>query len=282
MSEELNADKGDWAEFSEDNKPKSSGGSQNNQSFPKAEFISLKEAGTKRIRLVGSFVKFRRHWNPYGKGVRSHDSMKEQDPAWQAGFYPARRFAINVIDREDGKLKILEAGPTVFEAFYVYKKATGIDPAGPEGPDFAITIEIPKDENGKPDTLHKKYGVTAIEKAPFTAEEKKMLCKTDENGEIIRNDKGKPVSNLWPLSRIFKPMAVDKMMDLWNALPDEKKIAPKRDNDKKQGAKQQKAETSTTEGQITEEPLEAETVATVSDDDLFEASSDGEGGTDLF
>lgn len=284
MSENLNATKGDWSDLSEENKKTNS-----SSDFPKAEFINTKNEGTRRVRLVGNFVKFRRHWKPYNKGVRTHENLRDVDPAWQAGFYPSRRFAINVIDRDDGKLKILEAGPKVFEGFSVYKKATGIDPAGPQAPDFAITIEIPKKSDGSLDLINKKYGVVALpEKSPFTDEEKKLICKTDENGEIIRNDNGKPVSNLWPLSLIFKPMSVEGMNELWNAIPEDKKQPPKKKEQNQNNVQSSSQNDQTKEKKQSEnEEVKDPIVDSDSDnsDDLFDDSSNDtsqEESTDLF
>jgi len=274
MTEDLNAAKGDWlSDFSDDNNGE---GSKSNSQFEKAEFLDLKQAGTLKIRLVGSFVKFRRHWNPYGQYVKSHDSLKDKDPAWKAGFYPSRRYAINVIDRADGKLKIMEAGPTVFDAFSVYKKATNINPAGKDGPDFAITIQIPT-KDGKPDHLHKKYGVTSLVAAPFTDEEKAMFRKVDEEGNAVIGENGKPVSALWPLAKIFKPTNLEKVQELWDALPDEKKIAPKKDYGDDKGS----VATKTTEAPITDN------VAAPSNDlfegnDTTDVAKPDEDSTDLF
>jgi len=279
MTDELNAAKGDW--LSDFDTKNSEGKKTDGTTFNKAEFISLKAEGTYRIRLVGSYVKFRRHWKPYGQPINTHDNLKAQDPAWSGGFYPSRRFAINIIDRADGKLKILEAGPTIFDQFSIYRKATEIDPAGKDGPDFAITVQIPM-ADGKPDLLHKKYGVASLQATPFTLEEKAMLCKKDEDGKILMENE-KPVSNLWPLARIFKPTPIEKMQELWDALSDEKKTPPKRkDFNQSSDSKSSKpSKSDAVEGQVTTEPI-TDNVAT-SSNELFEESGDtGSDSTDLF
>jgi hypothetical protein len=265
----LEAAKGDWG--SDFNVDANGGNKTQNSKFPKAEFISFAKQGNYKIRLVGSFVKFRRHWKPY-KAI-THDSLRDVDPAWKAGFYPKRRFAINVIDRSDGKLKIMEQGPTVFKAFSDYKEASGgIDPAGKDGPDFTITVKIPM-KDGKPDTMHKQYGVVAGNQTALTGDEKKMLCKVDENGNVIKGEDGKPITNLWDLKKIFKPTSAEKMADMWANLSDSAKKPPKRkdaDEDDESESAEPKGETKI-----------AEPVSNNAED-VFASDASGKDSSDLF
>ncbi len=187
--------------------------------FRKVEYMDMSKPGSYKIRLVGSHVKIRKHWSPIRATVR--DDGKAIDPAWKAGFVPGRRFAINVIDKtnldkgETGSLKVLEKGATVFKAFAAYKAATGIDPAGKEGPDFVVTVTVPM-KDGKPNKMKTEYSVIPVAPAPFTEDEVKMLSK--KQGGI----------GLWPLKEIYKPATAEKLQELWDAVPDDKKIAPKK------------------------------------------------------
>jgi hypothetical protein len=250
----------------------------------------MSQPGTYLVRLVGTHVKFRRHWQPYK--AKTHDALRDKDPAWQAGFIPKKRYAINIIDKtglaagETGTLKVMEQGQTVFEAFHLYKETTGIDPTGKDGPNFAIKVEIPKKSNGEWDRFHTSYGVVPLAPCPFTDAEKKILCQTDADGNIIKGENGKPVSNLYPLSKIFKPDTIEKMQELWDALPDEKKIAPEKDwgdkkgyGDKKTSSQPAQNSEPTTEGQITEEPV---STVDATSGDLFESDSASDDSTDLF
>jgi len=271
-NDRLEAAKGDWgADFNVDN----IGGGSNNSKFPKADFMDFKKAGNYKIRLLGSFVKFRRHWKPY-KAI-THDSLRDVDPAWKAGFYPKRRFAINVIDRSDGKLKIMEQGPIVFKAFSDYKEANnGIDPAGKDGPDFTITVRIPM-KDGKPDIMHKQYGVVAGNQAPLTNEEKKMLCKVDESGNIIKAEDGKPISNLWDLKRIFKPDTAEKMAEMWGDLSEAAKKPPKR----KEADEGSNTEESTSTVKL-EDPTSNKTGDVFANDNKESSKEVGTDSSDLF
>ena len=115
MTEELKADIGDWET---DMPPKSSGNTEKKQ----IDWFKTDKPQKYEVRLVGKHVKFKRHWSPFAKSVITHDSYKDLDPAWQAGFYPRQRFAIHVIDRADGKVKVFEFGPQIFKVFKGYKE----------------------------------------------------------------------------------------------------------------------------------------------------------------
>ena len=207
--------------------------------FKKAEYMDMSKNGTYVIRLVGRHVRFRQLWKPFGTKITIRDdgAAKSENPAWQAGWLPSKRFAINVLDKtglkegEVAKLKVLEKGPSVFKHFSNFKTVTGKDPAGKEGYDFSITVKIPM-KNGKPNKMKTEYSVMPIGATPFTPQELKLIYKTDEKGEIIRGEDKKPISNLWNLQEIYKPTAIAKVKELWDALAEDKKVAPKQEWDK--------------------------------------------------
>lgn len=207
MSDERQADVGSWdTDFPPEDK-KEGGKGKGNGEFKRTPYMKL-TPGDHTIRLVGNHVKFRRHWQPFSDRVISHDSYKEVDPAWQAGFYPRETFAIHVIDRADGQLKILEKGRSLFKQFARYKIVNDINPAGKDGPDWVITVE----GSG----LQTKYSATPKAKpAPFTEAEIAMIKE-----------------NKAPLKTIYKATPLEKIKELWDALPNEAKVAPKKDDDK--------------------------------------------------
>lgn len=81
------------------------------------------------------------------------------------------RYAVNVIDRADGKLKIMEAPSSVFEKIKAWAKAAGQDPGSKNGADFQIVVKIPA--NG--DKRRTEYLTTPIVQTPFKDEEKDMI-----------------------------------------------------------------------------------------------------------
>jgi len=247
MSEDKAAQSGNW---DEDFAPKTAGGGSQSGDT-KNKYMSLSEAGNYRVRLVGNHVKFYRHWSPV-KAITHYD-YKSKDPAWQAGFYPSKRFAINVIDRSDGQLKILEKGAQVFQAFSEYKSLFDKNPAGKDGPDFNIKVEIPGG-----DKRSTKYTVTHLDSAPFTEAEKAMIRE-----------------NIFDLPKIYKSTPLDKIQEQWDALPDEDKIAPVREGDKKTAPKKE-AQTKLPTKEVMED-------APANDDDLFAETGDkAEESSELF
>jgi len=259
-TEELN---GNWdKDFpDDDDKPQGGGGD-----FVKAEYVDMSSPGTYKVRLAGPHIVCRRHWSPIRATVK--DDGKATDPAWQAGFVPGRRFAINVINKtnlgegETGPIQVMEKGATVFKAFAAYKAATGIDPAGKDGPDFIITVKIPKGKDGQPNKMKTEYSVVPVAPTPFTAEEVAMLNKK-EGGQ-----------GLWPLKELYKPTSAEELQELWDAVPEDKRIAPKKpwDDDSK--------DTASTPSASTTAPAEAPAPSTP--EAVAESGDDSSDPADLF
>jgi hypothetical protein len=239
----------------------------------KINYIDMSKPGNYRVRLVGPHVKCRKHFKPYTATVQDGD--KGIDPAWQAGWIPGKRNAINIIDKtgkkpgEVGELKVLEKGQTVFSGFANYKSVFGIDPAGKDGPDFNINVKVPMGSDGKPNKLKTEYSVTHIEKAPFTKEEIAMI-----------KEKG-----LYPLPDIYRSTTAEKMQEMWDAIPEEKRKAPvfvKKDDK----GKVQENSTKNVEPEPEEEnePITETITAPSTDDDLFgdQTAKDGEASTEMF
>lgn len=245
MSDELEARKGDWVnDFPSDEERAAKSDRK------KTEWMKFPKPGTYRVRLVGPYVSFLRHNKPFdGVRVITHPSYKEQDPVWQAGFYPRETYAIHVIDRADGKLKILEKGTSIFKAFSTYKKVNEINPAGKEAPDFSIEVAWPDGNK-----FQAKYTVTALAKIqPLTTEEAALWT-----------------ANKAPLPEIYKATSLEKIKELWAALPAEKKVAPKREDFA------QKASASAPAPRPSPKIEESMPEAPAEKDDLFGDSKEGE------
>lgn len=80
---------------------------------------------------------------------------------------PTLRYAVNVIDRADGKLKVLEVPPSVLKPVIAWWKARKHDPGGDNGCDFNIEITGQKKNT--------RYTVMPLDISPFTEAEKKMI-----------------------------------------------------------------------------------------------------------
>jgi len=247
------AEQGSWDEDFSNEKTNSD---SNNSDGPKAEWLKFDKPGQYKIRLAGTFVKFYRWWSPFTTRLITHLSYKDEDPAWNAGFWPRKTFAIHVIDRSDtdaehptGKLKILEKGSSIFEAFADYKRINGINPAGKEGPDFVIEVEWPKGNK-----RNANYKVTALAKASEWTPEEVAMVKTEHVD----------------LKKMYAPSPLEKIVEAWDALPDDAKIPPKRDGDKSVNSEKAPAQAAST-------PAPQETVSVSEDDDLFGDTDDTTG-----
>jgi len=139
-------------------------------------YLKLEE-GSKpyRIRLVHKPYRFFSHFDV----IRAISPGLDNDVCWQAGNSPRERYAILVLDRNDeNKLKILEAGPAVFNEFKAYFELSGKDPGAVDGPDWLVQVKIPvtvKDGRSFKDKRKTKYHVMKDEKSSFTEEEKQYI-----------------------------------------------------------------------------------------------------------
>lgn len=208
MSEQKTASYGDWDKDFEKKEEKSSG--------TKTKYMKF-EPGIKTVRLAGKYVKFLAYWEPFGKKVITHKSYGDSDSARKAGYYPREFYAIHAIDRADGEVKIIERGRQVFEQFFAYKEVNAVSPNHPEeAPDFVIETVWPKGVK-----MAAEYKVTAKNKAaPLTPEEREKFK-----------------ANFTNLEERYKSESLESIKAMWDALPEEKKTPPKKNNDKNTTAK---------------------------------------------
>jgi len=256
------AEKGNWDDFNEE---ENSNGNGKQNDRPKTLYMDTSKPGKYTVRPVGPHVKCRKLFDPYRATL--NDADRDTDPAWKAGFYPQKRYAINVIDRADGKLKILEKGASVFKQFANYKSVFGKNPSDKEvGADFLITVTVPKFPDGRPNKKKTEYNVTHLKETPLTKEEIAMIS----------------AQRLWPLTEIYKPTALEKRVEMWNALSDAAKIPPEREN-KDKGSETKAEEKSETKSETKPETKPATSVEEKMPDspadssDLFgDEANDGE------
>lgn len=82
------------------------------------------------------------------------------------------RFAMNVIDRADGRIKIFEGGMQIFGYWGKWQNTTQIHPGSREGYDWQITSE----KTG-PNPENKKYTPMPIKQTAITTEEWEVINK---------------------------------------------------------------------------------------------------------
>jgi len=166
----------DWGDVTPGSSNKSSG---NNGRTP---FLWLKSGNTYKVRPVAKPVVFFKYFYKNGDSTRTAICEDPQScPVRMAHSdklqTPGERFAILVIDRADGELKIMEFPKSVALSIKAWQQATNQNPGGDEGVDWVIQIT----GSGKQGT---KYSSTPTIASPFTNDEKKMILSVikDEDG----------------------------------------------------------------------------------------------------
>ena len=277
MTNSINADKGDWVD---DFAPRKDGGGKGNDDRPKLEWMKFPEPGDYSVRFVGNPVKYLKHNDPpfpFKNRVITHGSYKENDPAWQAGFYPSPFLAIFVIDRKDGGIKILDKSKKFFKSVSDFKKNEDIDPGGREAPDFVITVEWPEGNKRRA-----KYSINnRMKPAPFSNEEIEKIRSICVPVEMKDEDTGETVK-VSRLQLVYRSTPLEKIIEAWEALPEESKIKKEWEgNDAKSDAKAE----SKADSKVVSKPAKAavaEKPSTKSMEEEVTAASTEDDDSDLF
>ena len=138
-------------------------------------FLKLVPGNKYRIRLISKPVRYMQHWEPVicrSPGV-DPESKQVIDPLMLLGYKPKKRFAIWVLDREDGnKIKLMDFPQQLLDCFSEWKAMyNNEEPGGKNGPDFVIKLELPGG-----DRRRTKYKAVALEgRTPFTDDELKRI-----------------------------------------------------------------------------------------------------------
>ncbi len=137
-----------------------------------SDFLKLVSGRTYKVRPLFDPVKFFKYFHSEEGRLRTaicdkpdtcpvrlkHPELKK----------PSLRFAAHVIDREDGKVKIMEAPQSVFRPMGANFEMTGNNPGGgADGSDFYIKVSGQK--------LNTTYDVGPIKQTPLTPEEKALI-----------------------------------------------------------------------------------------------------------
>ena len=153
------------------------GSGDKEQRKSKLQFIKFESGKGKTFRPIGGAVEFTKFFvngravvvdSPYA------DEASARMEAQSGQKHPPRtRFAINVIDREDGQIRILEGGPSIFKHFANWSKLNqGAPPGGRAGMDWSV---MPEGEG-----LNREYSTMPICPAPLSQDEIKLANETKE------------------------------------------------------------------------------------------------------
>jgi len=142
------------------------------------KFLKLEPGKTYRVRPVGKPYVFHAYYVAAADNPKKFARAVTEDPAnciirQKYNVEPRMRYAVNVIDRADGKLKVMEAPPSVFDKIKQWANASGQNPGTNTGADFQISVVVPP--NG--DRKRTEYPTTPVVQTQFTAEEREMLNK---------------------------------------------------------------------------------------------------------
>jgi len=138
----------------------------------KNDYLRFESGKSYRIRPIFSPVKFFKYFHKHDGRLRtaicgSPDTCPVRDRHSELKK-PSLRFAAYVIDRSDGKVKILEAPQTVFRPIGKSLEITGKNPgSGKDGSDWSVTV------SGK--GLNTKYDVVFCANTPLTEEEREAI-----------------------------------------------------------------------------------------------------------
>lgn len=141
-------------------------------------FLRFESGKTYKIRPFGSCVEFYKLFIEKGKPSIIVDPSDKDEAAKmlseQTGkeIRPSYRNAMFVIDREDsGRIKILEGGPQIFDAFGNWSNSSGIKPGAGQAGDWSITVT----GDGVGGNNPRKYSPVYLGPTIFSNEEKKTI-----------------------------------------------------------------------------------------------------------
>ena len=168
----------DWNEFGEKQKAKA----QNSEGKKELKFITMGKKGighSYKLRPVGDIVSFNEYMIQHDGRWRSAITGDPENCPIRVkhGEKPKEVYAVNVIDRSDGQVKILKGPVSVFKEFHTFWKHRGKNPGGPNGGDFEITVTGKKGKD--------YYQVEFIEQTPLEQDEVDMLSGNLYNLENI-------------------------------------------------------------------------------------------------
>ena len=144
---------------------------ENRPPRPKAEYLKLSGSKEHNIRPLGLPVCFHKYFVKDSTGKPR--SAITNDPstcpvAMNHGLKPSKRYAINVIDRKDSKVKVIEGPNSIFKAFRQYFEETTRNPGGANsGADFKISVTGTGEET--------RYETKFVKRTPLTDDEKAMV-----------------------------------------------------------------------------------------------------------
>ena len=153
-------------------------------------FLRMKAGNTYRVRPLGKPIELWCYWNEKdGRNRRAICGDPDTCPIQNKyDIKPQLRYAINVLDREDGLVKIMEAPPSVFAELKEWAVGAKANPGGKDGGDFQIKVTKNKTMT--------RYSTNFLKQVEITPEEKTQI---------------ESMGGVYPLDKIYKPHTIDEM-----------------------------------------------------------------------
>lgn len=173
------------------------GGREGGESKGKIKFMKFSSGKTSVFRPVGKAVTFCKFFIRRPDGSRTlivEPELKEKaeqilSEAAGQQVQGNIRYAMNVIDREDADIKVLEGGNSIFKFFGNWARANNATPGSNAGGDWSVTAE---GEGQK-----RRYTTGFLRSAPLTQDE---IKKVKTKGEM------------YTLKEIFKATPLDDIV----------------------------------------------------------------------
>tara|TARA_Y100000034_G_scaffold101365_1_gene125598 strand:+ start:1980 stop:2621 length:642 start_codon:yes stop_codon:yes gene_type:complete len=166
--------------------------SQNNKGGGSSKFLKLEPNKTFRVRPVHKPVVMWKYFVEKPGGGFGQAITENPDTCIISSKYgetARQRFAVNIIDRADGQMKVLEGPISILRQIGTWAQETDIDPGSNDGGEFAIKVDCPSN-----DRRRTRYVVQYIKPSPFTDEEKEMIKE-----------------NIVKLESMYKPVTQDEI-----------------------------------------------------------------------
>jgi len=179
--------------------PLSSGseGNRGTGNGKKPVFLKMEAGKSYRIRPIGRIVEFYKIFRSGRSIIIEEENIDEAIKAVTERdgntIEPSRRFAVNIIDRSDDAIKILEGGFPVFNAMSVWATEAQIHPGTRPAGDWTIK---PRGE-GK----NRRYTTSYLKQVDLTDEEINRAKPEDKGG----------LGQAWNLDNVFRTCPLEKI-----------------------------------------------------------------------
>jgi hypothetical protein len=157
-----------WSDVSNETARNNKGGIRN---------LKLESGQEYQVRFIGPPVKFHKYFVAGKSAICSDPETCSVRKKYN--IEPGVRYAVNVLNRKDGQLYLVEVPPSVLKPVSAWGKRRQTDPGGVNACDFSISVTGQKKMT--------RYEVVPLDITPLTAEEQEY-CK----------------QNVYDLNKLFK------------------------------------------------------------------------------